>query len=35
MKQLRTRREFVKPSVLNREMRKKAAYKNGLNLKAE
>ena len=23
MKQLRTRREFVKPSVLNREMRKK------------
>lgn len=35
MKQLRTRREFVKPSVLNREMRKKAVYKNGLNLKAE
>jgi hypothetical protein len=35
MKQLRTRREFVKPSVLNREMRKKAAYKNGLNLKSE
>ena len=35
MKQLRTRREFVKPSVLNREMMKKAVYKNGLNLKAE
>ena len=35
MKQLRTRREFVKPSVLNREMRKKAAYKNGQNLKSE
>lgn len=35
MKQLRTRREFVKPSVLNREMLKKAVYKNGLNLKAE
>lgn len=35
MKQLRTRREFVKPSVLNREMMKKAVYKNGLNLKGE
>ena len=35
MKQLRTRREFVKPSVLNREVRKKAVYKNGLNLKSE
>ena len=35
MKQLRTRREFVKPSVLNREMLKKAVYKNGLNLKSE
>ena len=35
MKQLRTRREFVKPSVLHREMRKKAVYKNGLNLKSE
>ena len=35
MKQLRTRREFIKPSVLNRAMMKKAVYKNGLNLKAE
>ena len=35
MKQLRTRREFVKPNVLNREMLKKAVYKNGLNLKSE
>lgn len=33
MRELRTRREFVKPSVLNREQRKKAVYKNGLNLK--
>ena len=35
MKQLRTRREFVKPSVINRNTRKKAVYKNGLNLKSE
>lgn len=28
MKELRTRREFVKPSLLNREARKKAVYKN-------
>jgi len=35
MKQLRTRREFVKPSVNNRNTRKKAVYKNGLNLKSE
>lgn len=35
MRELRTRREFVKPSVLNREMKKKAVYKNGLNLQAE
>ncbi len=33
MRELRTRREFVKPSVLNRDQRKKAIYKNGLNLK--
>lgn len=33
MRELRVRREFVKPSVLNREQKKKAIYKNGLNLK--
>ena len=33
MRELRARREFVKPSVVNREQRKKARYKNGLNLK--
>jgi small subunit ribosomal protein S21 len=33
MRELRTRREFVKPSVINREQRKKAIYKNGLNMK--
>ena len=32
MKELRVRREFVKPSVLKREAEKKAVYKNGLNL---
>lgn len=30
MKELRSRREFVKPSIVNREMRKKAIYKNSL-----
>lgn len=35
MKELRTRREFVKPSVLNREMKKKAVYKNLLNTRGE
>ena len=30
MKELRSRREFVKPSIVNREMRKKAVYKNSL-----
>ena len=33
MRELRDRREFVKPSVVNREQMKKAIYKNGLNLK--
>lgn len=33
MRELRERREFVKPSVLNREEKKKAIYKNGLNMK--
>lgn len=33
MRELRDRREFVKPSVLNREEKKKAIYKNGLNMK--
>lgn len=33
MRELRSRREFVKPSVVNREQRKKAVYKNGLNIK--
>ena len=33
MRELRARREFVKPSVVNREQRKKARYKNGLNIK--
>lgn len=28
MKELRSRREFVKPSIVNREMMKKAIYKN-------
>ncbi|MDA0729377.1 MAG: 30S ribosomal protein S21 [Bacteroidetes bacterium] len=35
MKELRTRREFVKTSVLNREMKKKAVYKNLLNTQGE
>lgn len=35
MRELRARREFVKPSVRNRELRKKAVYKNGLNIKNE
>ena len=35
MRELRNRREFVKPSVLKREAMKKAVYKNGLNLKHE
>lgn len=30
MKELRSRREFVKPSIVNREMKKKAVYKNSL-----
>jgi small subunit ribosomal protein S21 len=33
MKELRSRREFVKPSIVNREMRKKAIYKNSLKSK--
>ena len=32
MKELRSRREFVKPSIVNREIRKSAAYKNSLSL---
>ena len=35
MKELRSRREFVKPSIVNREMRKNAAYKNTLSLKQD
>jgi small subunit ribosomal protein S21 len=35
MRELRNRREFVKPSVVKREAMKKAVYKNGLNLKNE
>ena len=35
MRELRARREFVKPSVQNREQMKKAVYKNGLNMKNE
>ncbi len=35
MRELRARREFVKPSVQNREQIKKAVYKNGLNMKNE
>ncbi len=35
MRELRSRREFVKPSVVKREAMKKAVYKNGLNLKNE
>ena len=35
MKELRTRREFVKPSLINREAMKKAAYKNLKSLKEE
>ncbi len=30
MKQLRARKEFVKPSILNRQSRMKAAYKQRL-----
>lgn len=32
MKELRSRREFVKPSLINRESMKKAIYKNGKSL---
>jgi small subunit ribosomal protein S21 len=35
MRELRTRREFVKPSVQKREETKKAVYKNKLNLREE
>jgi small subunit ribosomal protein S21 len=35
MRDLRTRREFVKPSVQQREQMKKAVYKNKLNLREE
>ncbi|MDA0980223.1 MAG: 30S ribosomal protein S21 [Bacteroidetes bacterium] len=35
MKELRSRREFVKPSLLNREAMKKAIYKNGKSLKED
>lgn len=35
MRELRTRREFVKPSVQKREENKKAIYKNKLNLREE
>ena len=35
MRELRARREFVKPSVQNRVQMKKAVYKNGLNMKNE
>ena len=35
MKELRTRREFVKPSLINREAMKKAAYKNLKSLKED
>jgi small subunit ribosomal protein S21 len=33
MKELRSRREVVKPSLLNREAMKKAVYKKGNSLK--
>ncbi len=32
MRELRERKEFVKPSVINREARKKAVYKNTMQL---
>jgi len=35
MKELRTRREFVKPSLINREARKKAVYKNLKSVKED
>lgn len=35
MRELRQRREFVKPSVAKREGMKKAVYKNKLNLREE
>ena len=35
MKELRSRREFVKPSIVNREIRKSAVYKNSLSLKQD
>jgi small subunit ribosomal protein S21 len=35
MKELRSRREFVKPSLTNREAKKKAVYKNGKSLKED
>lgn len=35
MRDLRSRREFVKPSVERREQMKKAVYKNKLNLREE
>jgi len=32
MRELRERKEFVKPSVINREAKKKAVYKNAMQL---
>ncbi len=35
MKELRTQREFVKPSLISREDRKKAVYKNLKSVKED
>ena len=35
MRELRERKEFVKPSVINREQHKKAIYKNSMQLNNE
>jgi small subunit ribosomal protein S21 len=35
MRELRVRKEFVKPSVINREQHKKAVYKNSMQLNNE
>jgi small subunit ribosomal protein S21 len=35
MRELRVRKEFVKPSVINREQQKKAVYKNSMQLNNE
>ena len=35
LKELRNRKEYKKPSVLKREMKQKAIYKNKMNIKLD